>query len=426
MTATSGAVLLSVAGGGPGGHVMDWSRGVVRAARARGLRVVVADLPANLAAVEPAPDVRTVPLDWRSVDATVALARALAPDGLAAVVGFREFSLEATAAAAAAVGLPWNPPEAVRLTRDKWRCRRRVAELGLRQPVSVPVTDLAGARAALAATGLPAVVKPRSAYGSQGVSVVHDADEVAAAFAAAAGFQPDVLVEEMVVGVELSAEGVLVGGEPVLLAVHRKRVAEGGSFVETGHRTADDLDEATSAELREVLRAALTGVGLTRSAFHVELWVTRDGIVLGEVHARTGGDWIHRLVELSSGVDVFGAVLDDVLGVADVPTGDPLGATGVGGAVSVLRGSPGRVRSLEGVAEVCEVPELVALDVVAGRGDVLGSEQESGDRPGLVVARSPHGTPAGRRGVAAQQVADALAGTVRFVTEAAAPAVPSR
>src|SRR5439155_10081229 len=98
-----------------------------------------------------------------------------------------------------------------------------------------------------------------------------------------------------------------------------------------GHALPASLPPSIQTRAIEEVRQAVRAVGLCRSAFHVELWLAPPGdLVLGEVHARPGGDWIHLLVEACCGVDLFDAALADLLGHADDLDGDrPSGAAAV-------------------------------------------------------------------------------------------------
>jgi hypothetical protein len=61
-----------------------------------------------------------------------------------------------------------------------------------------------------------------------------------------------------------------------------------------GHTLPAELPEADGARIRACVEAALRALELRVGAFHVEPWLTQDTVVLGEVHGRYGGDWIHR------------------------------------------------------------------------------------------------------------------------------------
>src|SRR5437879_9903649 len=87
-----------------------------------------------------------------------AAARISAVRGLDAVIGVDEQGVLVAAYAAAALGFPHNPPEAVAVTRDKALLRKRLSAAGLRQP-----------RTGVAEDGGSYVVKPATLSGSRGV-----------------------------------------------------------------------------------------------------------------------------------------------------------------------------------------------------------------------------------------------------------------
>ena len=106
----------------------------------------------------------------------------------------------------------WGVPllfdlDAYRVSASKLASQRLFAELDVPRPLPWP------------SCGFPAVVKPDSASGSEGVSVVADEAELTAALArlAAAGHRP--LVEEYVAGPSLSLEVLAWGGHAVPLQV---------------------------------------------------------------------------------------------------------------------------------------------------------------------------------------------------------------
>jgi 3-methylornithine--L-lysine ligase len=97
--------------------------------------------------------------------------------------------------------------DAYRVSASKLASQRLFAELDVPRPLPWP------------SCGFPAVVKPDSASGSEGVSVVENEAELAAALAclAAAGRRP--VVEEYVAGPSLSLEVLAWGGRAVPLQV---------------------------------------------------------------------------------------------------------------------------------------------------------------------------------------------------------------
>jgi biotin carboxylase len=80
------------------------------------------------------------------------------------------------------------------------------------------------------------IVKPRDAFGSEGVALVTaPSGDGRGAAECALAFSDAVIVEEFVTGDEYSAEGIVVGGEPHVLALTRKETTDPPYFVELGH-----------------------------------------------------------------------------------------------------------------------------------------------------------------------------------------------
>lgn len=333
------------------------------------------------------------PLDFEDPQACAEWARARADAGphFDVVLGVREFAQVATADIAAVTGAPGNPPEAVRTVRNKDLCRAALAAGGFAQPRFALCAGLAEATQFVAGAAGPWIVKPRDAMGSEGVRLVTRPAELAAAVAALPGPGP-FIVEQFVAGREYSVEGVFLGGEPRVLAVTEKHLLD-GSFVEVGHVLPAPLPDETHAAFVAQTTAALRLLGLRYGVFHVELWHGPDGtddVVLGEVHVRNGGDWIHLLLQHAiPGLELFGCVYDDVLG-------RPAGPAGLtprrGAAVRFLTPPPGVLERVDGWDAVTGHPAVLRAGLTVEPGARIGTVGQSTDRAGEIVvgADSPH------------------------------------
>ncbi|RZB17508.1 ATP-grasp domain-containing protein [Streptomyces sp. F001] len=365
----------------PSPHGQDQLTRLAAQARARGLRLVGADTARALeAGVWRMPADVTLPLEYADPDACRKFAAA--HPGVAAVVTVKEGCVLAVAHLARAFEVAGNDPEAVRTVRTKDLCRAVLAEAGFPQPGFAVAAGREEAARFLAATEGPWIVKPRDGMGSAGVSLVRARSELEAVVAQ---LERPFLVEEFVEGAEYSAEGVMVGGKPRILALTAKRT--GAGFVETGHRTPAPLDAVTAAAARDAVAGAVTATGLTHGVLHAEFWVTPAGaIVLGEIHARPGGDFIHALVEETHpGFELYGTLLDDLLGR---PVPEPPVSRGAAGADFLVLG-PGRVASVTGWEALTTDPALVAAYLSVREGDVLTEVASSADRHGVLVATGP-------------------------------------
>ncbi|MFE8914585.1 ATP-grasp domain-containing protein [Streptomyces globisporus] len=419
--ATHPRELLLIGGGGEMTLSVDVAVQALEQARARGLRTHVtnrADTLAATPAVTAAADAATAVDFARPGDtADWAAGRAAEGERPTLVFGVREMAQEAVAATAHALELPGNPPAAVRRIRTKDACRAALAAAGFRQPAVRVCSDASEARAFLAATAGPWVVKPRDGADSAGVRKVTGPDDLPAALAQLPDREAPFLVEEFVDGREFSVEGVFVGGSPRVLAVTAKEKLPPPYFVEIGHVLPADLSEETRRSVEDTVTAALTALELCFGLFHVELWLTAEGIVLGEVHVRIGGGWIHRMLPyVRPGLELYGTVYDDALGLpVDLPAPERAAAA------RYFAPPEGRVTAVAGWDAVRTHPAVLHAELRVGPGDVVPGFRSGGDRVGAVVVGAA--TPAEARELARELVA-----SVRFTVEpldaAEAPGVP--
>ncbi|GIJ26718.1 hypothetical protein Vqi01_18800 [Micromonospora qiuiae] len=360
-------------------HGRDQMRRLSAQARGRGVRLVGADTPANLRAFAPklVDDVVAFPVhDAGAARSWAATYR----ERIDAVMTFREMCVESVAAIADERKLAGNRPDAVRTIRTKDLCRQALRAAGFRQPACAVVTDEPSARHFLATTAPgPWIVKPRDGMGSVGVSLVADSAELARAIARLNPGAP-FLIETFVAGPEFSAEGVVCDQAPVVLSLTAK--STGAGFVETGHRVPAQLDAATATLARQEVERALRTVGITHGIFHVEFWLDGPNVVLGEIHARPGGDFIHAMVEhVHPDLELYGALIDDLLDVAVPPL--PAASRAAGAEFLVL--PAGRVRRVQGWAELYEDHAVLAADLPLRAGDLIRPVHESADRHGVLV-----------------------------------------
>ena len=380
-------------------------------ARVRGIRTHIvnkADVLVDTPKVNAAADAVSA-VDFTRPEETVAWARGrlAAGERFDAVFALQEMAQVAVAEVAEAVGAPGNPPDAVRRIRTKDLCRAALAAAGFAQPAVRLCADADAAAEFLGESTGPWIVKPRDAMGSIGVSLVRDA----AGLPGAVALLPDAapfLVEEFVDGPEFSVEGVFLNGEPRVLAITAKEKAPPPFFVETGHVLPAELPERERREIEDRVRAALSVLELRTGAFHVELWLTADGIVLGEVHGRFGGDWIHTMLQHAiPALEVFGLVFDDMLGRSD---GQGSLEPTRGAAVRYLIPPPGKLAAIEGWDEVLAHPAVLRAQLSARPGDVIKPLRQSSDRVGLVVVGADDAA-------LARKLAAELVESVRFVVE---------
>jgi biotin carboxylase len=404
--------LLFVGGASPLPSSVHLATEVLRQARARGIRTHLTNKAAYLEATpqvcELADGISAVDPD--RPDECVRWAREQVARGkrFDAVLGLRDPVQFSAAESAAVFGATGNSYDAVQRVRNKDACREALAAAGFRQPSVWLCADVGMAAQVLRESSGPWVVKPRDGLGSIGVRLVTGPEDLAPAVAELPT-RDAFLVEEFVAGPEFSVEGVFLGGVAKVLAITAKEKLPPPHFVEVGHVLPAELPEDTQQEIDREVTAALDALDLRFGVFHVELWLTPGGVVLGEVHARPGGDWLHRLLTYAiPGLEFFGLVFDDLLGLPAGPLPTPTRAA----AARFLTPPPGRLVRINGWERVASHPAVLYAGLELEPGAIIRPVRDSGDRAGVVVVGADTSPQA-------RELAAELADSVEFEVEPA-------
>lgn len=278
-----------------------------------------------------------------------------------------DYYLGTAARLAAHLGLPGARPEAVECAYRKDLTRQRMQAAGLPGPTFAITEDWPGTRAAGRRLGFPLVIKPVDLCAGMFVRLVTDEAQLREAFDALDGFPVNargqqrsslVLLEEVLVGPEVSVETVTVDGTTRVLGVTDKSLAGEPWFVETGHMFPAALDAATVTAVCDMAVAALAAVGLERGVAHTELRLTVAGPRVVEINPRPAGNQITELVRRVTGVDLPMVYTQLALGERpDITVAD----TGVRSAAISFMLPPraGTVAEIDGVAAVAAAPGVV-------------------------------------------------------------------
>ncbi|MCC8246430.1 ATP-grasp domain-containing protein [Saccharothrix luteola] len=301
------------------------------------------------------------------------------------------------ARAAARLGLVGLTGEAATVVRDKALMRERLRAAGLATPGFAVVAGPDRWRDALRLR-FPVVVKPTNGYSSLGVVRVDRPDQLAAAVAEvhalatarlAEGRPAEVLVEEYIDGVELTAESIAHRGTVRVCGVSYKSEMTGPYFEETMMRAPTRLPAEVVAAVEHEVVAAHAAFGVTEGTTHTELRLSADGRpVLLEMAARLGGAGVmHHVIHAATGIDVAAEALRVHLGRPPEYWTSPPAPRGHGAAFSVPVGPGGRVARVRGLDELRDDPRV---DHVIGNmvrpGDVLAPYPNWSAYPGIVLS----------------------------------------
>jgi hypothetical protein len=246
----------------------------------------------------------------------------------------------------------------------------------------------------------PLVVKPVDNMGARGVRQVDRPEEYAAAVELALGQSRTrrVIVEEFMEGPELSLDAVVFHGQATVCGAADRHIFFPPYFVEMGHTMPSDLDPALLRQAEEVFLAGIRALGIRNGAAKGDIKLTPSGPAVGEIAARLSGGYMSGWTfPLSCGVEVTEAALNIAVGL---PPGDLSPRFAAVSAERAFISIPGRIRALEGLAEVRQVDGLQELFLRVRVGDRVRLPANNLEKCGNVITRA--GTRARAVGAADQ------------------------
>ena len=251
---------------------------------------------------------------------------------IAAIVGVDDDTTLLATAASEALGLPHNPVDSAKATRNKYLLRHTLATNGVSVPAyqRVSIHDDAAEIAAKLGTdthvSFPCIIKPLSLSASRGVIRADTPAEFVEAFqrttkllhALQESTDPPaqyLLVEDYIPGIEVALEGMLLDGELKTLALFDKPdPLEGPFFEETLYVTPSGLSMEVQAALHRATVEAADALGLRHGPIHAELRYNDTGAHLIEIAARTIGGLCARTLRFGTGMSLEELVIRHAIG----------------------------------------------------------------------------------------------------------------
>ncbi|MGZ6363292.1 MAG: ATP-grasp domain-containing protein [Ktedonobacterales bacterium] len=337
-----------------------------------------------------------IAVDFTAVDSAVRNIVAYAADHpLDAIVAVDDSATILAARAAAALGLPNNPPEAAEAARDKGLMRHLMSQGGAPCPIFRRFA-LAGDPEEIAQhVTYPCVVKPLLLSGSRGVIRADNPAEFVAAFGRLKrmllgdGYPLDgtsILVEDYIPGVEVALEGLLTNGLLHVLAVFDKPdPLDGPFFEETIYITPSRLPDATQTAIAECASLAAASIGLHDGPVHAELRVNERGPWMLEIAGRSIGGLCSTILEFGSGMCLEELILRHALGFP-IPSYDRTGEAA--GVMMIPIPKAGILRAVQGVEEAQSLPHIEGIEITAKVRAPIVPLPEGSSYLGFIFARA--------------------------------------
>ena len=228
------------------------------------------------------------------------------------------------------------------------------------------------------------MVKPADSSGSRGILKVEHKEDAIKAYEYTKSFSRNgiVVVEECMIGPEVSVETLAYDGNVHVIQITDKITTGAPHFVEMGHTQPTRLDCAE--DIKKVAIAANKAIGIENGPSHTEIIVTHEGPKIVELGARLGGDCITtHLVPLSTGVDMVEACIRIALG--EKP--DIQYTLNCGSAIRYFNQHAGTIKSILGIDEAEHIDGIKQISIVHGIGEKITEITDSGSRMGFVIAQ---------------------------------------
>ena len=311
-----------------------------------------------------------------------------------AVLAVDDHGLELAALLREKLGLPGNPLQAVRATRDKLAFRQLLKSQGFNCPHFRAAMSEDYALALAPSLQYPVVVKARRLSASRGVVRADDAASFVQVVAQVRRIQASadreaaqlgLIVEDFIPGGEYALEGLLENGELRVLALFDKPdPLDGPYFEETIYVTPSRLPAGTQAAIAGEVQRACALAGLASGPVHAEMRVNEQGIWLLEVAARSIGGLCGRMLNHRLGMPLEELILRHALGM---PV--PLSANNEAAGVMMIP-VPGRgiFHGATGLSAARAVPGVSDIRITAQPGQLVAPPPEGSGYLGFIFSRA--------------------------------------
>lgn len=287
------------------------------------------------------------------------------------VVTWADKDVELVALIGEALGLKTLSHQASINARNKYKMRQQISEkfpeLCPRYQLVRTYEDLKKAQADI---GFPAVFKPVGASGSKSIFKIFDHHQLSEVYQIMKEttsiendrvytyFPSEYIYEELLLGDEISVEGIIHNGVIIVAGITDKKVTEDYSLeYKEIFPSQKKLSEQT--QYRKQVEKALSSLLLDNCSFHAECKVNDGDLKVIEIAARPGGGFItSHLVPFVTGISFHEEVIKNALGEVILQDLDmtswSIKPHPICGHLDILANQEGKIRAVTGIQEVFE------------------------------------------------------------------------
>ncbi len=254
--------------------------------------------------------------------------------------------------------------------------------------------------------GYPIVIKPVDCGGGgRGVRVIHTPDDIPQSYSFASRFlqwNPRLIIEEFIDGIETSVEVIRFDGVTHLLAFSDKVKAPYSSRVATEISYPGFFSSDVVEDIRGSSDKIMRALGLHEGVGHIEFIVTKDKkVVVLEIGARAGGGHtFHPIASHVSGLNYPQWLSKFYLGEAEPPKVN----SHKGACYAFFHAdASGTLRDIDGLDKAREIPNIHSVDIWKQPVSHVSILENSMERLGCIVALAETRDDANRAALQARQ-----------------------
>ncbi|WP_436938453.1 ATP-grasp domain-containing protein [Staphylococcus xylosus] len=229
------------------------------------------------------------------------------------------------------------------------------------------------------------ICKPVDSSGSKGVILIENRDSAEEAFLYAKKYSKSgkILIEEQMIGNEVSVESITINGKTKVIAITDKITTGSPYFTEMGHSIHSQLPSTIKRQIEQVTIKAIEALDIKMGPSHTELIITSEGPKIVEVGARLGGDFItSHLVKYATGIDLLELHLKQSVGYE---IKDNFNIKKYGSAIKYFENRNGVLRDIIIPDHVYDNENLIEIAITGEFGSDISEVSNSNSRIGHVI-----------------------------------------
>lgn len=354
----------------------------IEKAKKNGYYTIVVDYNPNAVGVALADEFHAI--STIDTEAIVELAKRLRPDGVMTLA--TDMPMRSVAAVGEELGLPCISSKTAILATDKGEMIKAFEAANVEHPWYYIIEQREELTQILPLISYPCVIKPTDNAGNRGVCYIDNKESLIeqSEYSFQNSRSGHIIIEEYMVGDEVSVEIIVLDGCVHILAITDKVTLGKPYFVEVGHSQPSRHTPKEIEQIKDLATRAVLSLGINNSPAHVEIMLTQGGPKMVELGARMGGGCITtHLVPLSTGIDMLQCSMDIAMGIKP----DLTPCLSKGSALRHITGLSGVIHSIEGVEEALKTSQIKEVTMLKNIGDTVGYFKNGNDRIGYVIAQ---------------------------------------